>query len=703
METKHVILLSSMVLFSACQPPAKIVYPTTEKDNTVDTYFGTEVPDPYHWLENDTSQATAAWVEAENKVTTDYISRIPFRHLLKQRLTELADYEKIGSPYKKNGKYYFLKNDGLQNQSVFYVKETLEGEARILLDPNTLSDDGTVAVSGYSFSNNGKYLAYTISRSGSDWREIYVIDLATGRHLDDHIRWAKFSGAAWMGDGFYYSAYEAPEAGKEFSNVNEYHTIYYHQLGTPQADDRLAYRNEQEPKRFYTAEVSEDERILFILESGAGSGNNLFIKDLTKPGAPVVALTDDMEYTYTPIEVVGDKIYLLTNYGAPKYRIMTAAIASPKLQDWKELIPESESVVSNAQIMGGKLVMTYEKDASHHAFVYTPEGERLHEIALPTLGSVSFSGNKDDKETFYTFTSFTYPPTIFKYDPDTNLSERYLTPKVAFNPEEYVTEQVFYPSKDGTKIPMFLTYKKGLKKDATNPTLLYGYGGFNISLPPSFSVYRLAFIEKGGIYAQANLRGGAEYGEAWHQAGTKMNKQNVFDDFIAAAEYLISEQYTSPARLAINGGSNGGLLVGAVVNQRPELFQVAVPQVGVMDMLRYHTFTIGWNWASDYGTSADSREMFDYLHAYSPLHNIRNDGTPYPAILVTTADHDDRVVPAHSFKYAATLQAAHTGDAPKLIRIETKAGHGSGKPITKVLDEYADIYAFIFHNLKINP
>jgi prolyl oligopeptidase len=703
METKQLIFLSSMILLSACNPQGKIVYPIAEKDDTVHNYFDKQVPDPYNWLENDTSQATAQWVEAQNKTTDDFLGKIPFRDKVKQRLTALTDYEKIGSPYKKNGKYYFLKNDGLQNQSVLYVKETLDGEARILLDPNVLSDDGTVALSGYSFSNNGKYLAYTISRSGSDWREIFVIDLETGDLLEDHIQWAKFTSAAWQGDGFYYSAYDAPVEGKEFSNVNENHTIYYHQLGTPQTSDRLAFRNEKEPKRFYTAEVSQDERILFIVEAGAGSGNNLFLQDLSRPNAPITALTDDMEYIYAPIEVVNGTIYILTNYQSPKYRIMTANINAPKLQDWKELIPESESVINNAQLIGGKLIVTYEKDASHHPGVYTTQGKLLHEIALPTLGAVGFSGDKDDPETFYTFTSFTYPPTVFKYDVAGNTSEKYLAPKVAFDPEEYTTEQVFVTSKDGTQVPMFLTYKKGLQKNAANPTLLYAYGGFNISLPPSFSVYRLAFIEQGGIYAQANLRGGAEYGEEWHQAGTKMNKQNVFDDFIAAAEYLIEQQYTAPAKLAINGGSNGGLLVGAVVNQRPELFAVAIPQVGVMDMLRYHTFTIGWNWASDYGRSDDSPEMFNYLYAYSPLHNIKDDGTPYPAILITTADHDDRVVPAHSFKYAATLQAANTGDAPKLIRIETKAGHGSGKPISKIIDEYADVYSFIFYGLGVQP
>lgn len=702
MKAKHVILVSGMIVFGACNPGAKLVYPIAEKDNTVDTYFGTEVADPYRWLENDTSKATEAWVEAENKVTTEYLSGIPFRDKVRQRLTDLTNYEKIGIPYKRKGKYYFFKNDGLQNQSVLYVKETLDGDAKVLLDPNKLSDDGTVALSGISFSNDGKYLAYNISRSGSDWNEIFVVDLVTGNHLNDHIEWAKFSGAAWQGDGFYYSAYDAPETGKEFSNMNENHKIYYHKLGTPQSEDVLTYQNLQHPKRFYYADVSEDERIMFIYEAGAGSGNNLFIKDLTKANAPVIALTNDMDYSYSPIEVIGDKIYLTTNYGSPKYRIMTATISSPKLEEWKELIPESESVLAGASIIGGKLVLTYEKDASHHAYLYTLDGKQEHEVTLPTLGSVYFSGEKDDKEMFFSFSSFTFPPTIYIYDLETNKSHLYLAPKVAFNPEEYTTEQVFYPSKDGTQIPMFLTYRKGLQKDGSNPVLLYGYGGFNVSLNPGFSTNRLVFLENGGIYAQANLRGGSEYGEEWHQAGTKMNKQNVFDDFIAAAEYLIKENYTKKEKLAINGGSNGGLLVGAVVNQRPDLFKVAVPAVGVMDMLRYHKFTIGWNWASDYGTSEDNKEMFEYLYAYSPLHNIKNDGTPYPAILITTADHDDRVVPAHSFKYAAALQAANTGDAPKLIRIETKAGHGAGKPISKIIDEYTDMFSFIMYNLGMS-
>jgi len=699
MSKKHLILLSSMILCGACSTSP---YPVAEKDNVVDTYFGVEVADPYRWLENDTSQATLAWVKEENKVTAEYIAKIPFRDKIKQRMTELTDYEKIGSPFKKHGKYYFYKNDGLQNQSVLYVKDTLNGEARVVLDPNKLSSDGTVALAEMSFSNNGKYLAYSIARSGSDWNEIYLMDLASGKLLEDHILWCKFGGASWHGEGFYYSAYDAPETGKEYSNMNENHKVYYHKIGEPQSADKLIYSNPKEPRRFYNVSVNEDETVLFLYEAGAGAGNNLYLKDLRKPESSFIQLTTDMDYSYSPSEVIGETVYMVTNYGAPKYRVMTFNVAQPVLKDWKELIGESESVLSGADLIGGKMLLTYEKDASHHAYVCDLNGKQEFEVKLPTLGSVWFSGERNDKEIFYTFTSFTFPATVYKYDIDSNQSELYMAPKVDFNPEEYITEQVFYASKDGAKIPMFLTYKKDLKKDGANPVFLYGYGGFNVSLNPGFSTNRLVFLENGGIYAQANLRGGSEYGEEWHQAGTKMNKQNVFDDFIAAAEYLIKEKYTNKEKLAINGGSNGGLLVGAVTNQRPDLFKVAVPDVGVMDMLRYHKFTIGWNWASDYGTSEDSKEMFEYLYAYSPMHNIKNDGTSYPAILINTADHDDRVVPAHSFKYAATLQAANTGNAPKLIRIESNAGHGAGKPISKILDEYADTYAFIMYNLGMS-
>ena len=699
---KTILLLSGIMVMSCTPQQKKLTYPKAEKVDTVDVYFGTEVADPYRWLENDTSAATAAWVEAENKVTNEYLAQIPFRKQLLERLTNLANYEKIGAPFKKHGKYYFYKNDGLQNQSVLYVQDSLEGEPRVFLDPNKLSDDGTVALTGLSFSHDGKYAAYTISRSGSDWREIYVLDTATGQLLDDHIEWAKFTGAAWQGDGFYYSAYDAPVKGKEFSNVNENHKVYYHKIGTPQTEDKLIYQNPAYPKRFYYTGTSEDERILFVYESGAGRGNNLFIKDLKKANAPFIQLTTDFDYQYSPIEVIDNNVYIFTNYGAPKNRIMVADINNPKLENWKELIPEMESVLSSAEVIGGKLFLTYDKDASNHAYVYSQKGEHMHEIKLPSLGSVGFSGTKDDKECFFVFTSFTTPGTIYKYDMDKNSYELYRAPKVEFNSDDFVTEQAFFPSKDGIMIPMFLTYKKDLERNGNNPVFLYGYGGFGISLNPGFTTSRIPFLENGGIYAQVNLRGGSEYGEEWHIAGTKMQKQNVFNDFISAAEYLINNKYTNPDKIAIVGGSNGGLLVGACMTQRPDLFKVAIPQVGVMDMLRYHKFTIGWNWASDYGTSEDSQEMFEYLKGYSPLHNLKS-GTKYPATMVTTADHDDRVVPAHSFKFAATLQECNDGTNPTIIRIDSKAGHGAGKPMAKVLEEQADIYGFIMYNLKMKP
>lgn len=699
---KTILLLSGIMVMSCTPQQKKLTYPKTEKADTVDVYFGTEVADPYRWLENDTSAATAAWVEAENKVTNEYLAQIPFRKQLLERLTNLANYEKIGAPFKKHGKYYFYKNDGLQNQSVLYVQDSLEGEPRVFLDPNKLSDDGTVALTGLSFSHDGKYAAYTISRSGSDWTEIYVLDTATGQLLDDHIEWAKFTGAAWQGDGFYYSAYDAPVKGKEFSNVNENHKVYYHKIGTPQTEDKLIYQNPAYPKRFYYTGTSEDERILFVYESGAGRGNNLFIKDLKKANAPFIQLTTDFDYQYSPIEVIDNNVYIFTNYGAPKNRIMVADINNPKLENWKELIPEMESVLSSAEVIGGKLFLTYDKDASNHAYVYSQKGEHMHEIKLPSLGSVGFSGTKDDKECFFVFTSFTTPGTIYKYDMDKNSYELYRAPKVEFNSDDFVTEQAFFPSKDGIMIPMFLTYKKDLERNGNNPVFLYGYGGFGISLNPGFTTSRIPFLENGGIYAQVNLRGGSEYGEEWHIAGTKMQKQNVFNDFISAAEYLINNKYTNPDKIAIVGGSNGGLLVGACMTQRPDLFKVAIPQVGVMDMLRYHKFTIGWNWASDYGTSEDSQEMFEYLKGYSPLHNLKP-GTKYPATMVTTADHDDRVVPAHSFKFAATLQECNDGTNPTIIRIDSKAGHGAGKPMAKVLEEQADIYGFIMYNLKMKP
>ncbi|MDD4417433.1 MAG: prolyl oligopeptidase family serine peptidase [Bacteroides graminisolvens] len=699
---KKATFLLTGIMATSCAQQKAISYPQTATVDTVDTYFGVSVPDPYRWLENDTSAATASWVKAQNEITNNYLEHIPFRQDLLKRLTELANYERISAPFKKHGKYYFYKNDGLQNQSVLYVQDALNSEARVFLDPNKLSDDGTVALTSLSFSNNGKYAAYTISRSGSDWREIYVMDVATGSLLDDHITWAKFTDAAWQGDGFYYSAYDAPSKGKEFSNVNEHHKIYYHKLGEPQQNDRLVYENKAYPKRFYTAQVSEDERVLFIYESGEGRGNALFMQDLTQKSAPVVQLASDFDYQYTPIEVIGNRIYFFTNYQAAKNKIMAAELQSPELANWKEVVPEKEQVLSDVRVIGGKLFLTYDKDASNHAYVYDLQGKELQEIELPSLGSVNFNGDKDDEECFFSFTSFTIPGATYKYDVQKNSYELFRAPKVKFHSDDFVTEQVFFTSKDGAKIPMFLTYQKGLKKNGKNPVFLYGYGGFNISLYPSFSINRIPFLENGGIYVQVNLRGGSEYGEDWHVAGTKMQKQNVFNDFIAAAEYLIDNKYTNSQKIAIVGGSNGGLLVGACMTQRPDLFRVAIPQVGVMDMLRYHKFTIGWNWASDYGTSEDSKEMFEYLKGYSPLHNLKK-GTKYPATLVTTADHDDRVVPAHSFKFAATLQACNEGSNPTLIRIDSKAGHGAGKPMSKILEEQADVYGFIMYNLNMKP
>ena len=686
----------------------KLKYPAARRDGTVDNYFGTAVADPYRWLEDDNSAETAEWVRAENAVTQDYLKRIPFRNDLRKRLTQLANYEKMGTPFIVKGKTYFFFNDGLQNQSVLYVTDSATSaatgidrrSARVVLDPNTLSTDGTVALQQLNFSHDGKYLAYVITRNGSDWNEIYVIDLATGQTLDDHIVWAKFTDAQWLGDGFFYSAYDAPEDAR--SSKNEFHKVYYHRLGTPQSDDYVEYRSQTNPLLFYQASVSDDERFVFMWESD-GDGNALYVKDLKDRNPHYICLADDVRYTYSPIGIDNGKIYVMTNDGAPRWKVVTFDIdnlRSPAV----DFMPEQESVLSAAQMANHKFILTYDKDASNHAYVVDANGRTLQEIKLPALGSVDFWSKKNSETVYYRFTSYTFPPTIYSYDLAGGDSKRLFAPTIALNPADYVTEQVFYPSKDGTKIPMFLIYKKGLKKDGKRPVFLYGYGGFNISMNPGFSYSRTPFamLDQGGICAYTNLRGGGEYGEAWHEAGTKMQKQNVFDDFIAAAEYLIAEGYTNPKKIAINGGSNGGLLVGACVNQRPDLFAAAVPQVGVMDMLRYHEFTIGWNWAHDYGRSDDSPEMFEYLKGYSPLHTIKNDGTPYPAIMVTTSDHDDRVVPAHSFKYAAQLQASNTGSAPKIIRIDVNAGHGHGKPISKVIDEYTDIQAFIMYNLGVS-
>ena len=695
---KHFIVLSALALTATTMTAQKKIYPNAPKDGTVDTYFGVKIPDPFRPLEADRSKETAEWVAAENKITNEYLAKIPFRGKLLKRLKEVADYEKVGAPFKKNGKWYVFKNNGLQNQSVLYQMDELGGALHEFLDPNKLSTDGTVALQGISFSKDGRYMAYVISRSGSDWQEIYVKDVATGELLSDHIEWAKFGGAQWCGNGFYYSAYDAPEKGKEYSSKNEVHKVYYHKIGTPQGQDVLFYQNPAHPLRFYSVSLNKEETMMFLHESGAGSGMNLYVRDLRVPDAQFIQMTSNMDLQYSPIETVGDNIYLLTNDGAPRGRVMVADIHKPGFKDWKELIGESKGVLEDVQFADDKLVLTYNQDASTHLYVYSLEGKELNEIKLPTVGRAGFSGERGQKECFYSFASFTVPGTIYQYDMAQNKSTVYTEPKVKFDLGKYTTEQVFFISKDGTHVPMFLTYRKGLKHNGKNPVLIYGYGGFNISLSPNFSSMRIPFLENGGIYVQVNLRGGSEYGEEWHVAGTKMQKQNVFDDFISAAEWLVTNSFTSKDHIAIMGGSNGGLLVGACMTQRPDLFKVCIPQVGVMDMLRYHKFTIGWNWAPDYGTSEDSKEMFEYLYSYSPLHNLKK-GVSYPATLVTTADHDDRVVPAHSFKFAATLQECQGGTAPVLIRIDSKAGHGGGKPLAKQLEEQADIYSFIMWNL----
>ena len=682
------------MVFDACAPKPVV----TRKDSTVDNYFGTEVPDPYRWLEDDASEETAAWVKAQNKVTDYYLKRLPGRAKLLERLKEVANYEKVGTPWReKNGKWYQYRNNGLQNQSVLYEMDSPEAEARVFLDPNTLSEDGTVALKGCYFSHDGKYMAYTISRSGSDWEEIFLMDAETLELLPDHIEWAKFTEAAWYKDGFYYSAYDKPGEDHAYSGKNEGHKIYYHKIGTPQSEDVLFFENPAEPLRFYQFSVNEAETMGFLYEDGADIGNNLYVKDLRKADAPFVQVTKDMKNTVVPVETDGDLIYLFTNVDAPMNKLVVTTIGNPKA--WKDLIPEAESVLDGVSfITDGFIIASYSEDASTHAYLYDRnDGRRVEELHLPGVGSASFVSKLGEPWCYYSYSSFTTPGTIYSWSIETGGSEVYAQPKTAFDLSGFETAQVFFPSKDGTRIPMFLTYRKGIKLDGSNPVYLYGYGGFNISLPPSFSAMRVPFLEAGGIYAQVNLRGGGEYGEAWHLAGTKMNKQNVFDDFIGAAEWLIAEGYTSPAKLAIVGGSNGGLLVGACMTQRPDLYAVAIPQVGVMDMLRYHKFTIGWNWAPDYGTSEDSPEMFKYLYGYSPLHNLKP-GVSYPATLVTTADHDDRVVPAHSFKFAATLQECNASDKPQLIRIDSKAGHGGGKPLAKVLEEQADIYSFIMKN-----
>lgn len=679
---------------------AALTYPETKKGEVVDTYFDTQVADPYRWLEDDMSEETAQWVKTQNKVTFDYLSQISYRDKLKERLTKLMDYEKVSAPFKE-GKYtYFYKNDGLQNQYVIY-RQVEGGEPEVFLDPNTFSDDGTTSLAGIAFSKDGSLAAYQISEGGSDWRKVIIIDVETKKQIEDTLVDVKFSGLSWVGnEGFYYSSYDKPE-GSELSAKTDQHKLYFHKLGTKQADDKVVFGGTDAQKhRYVGGYVTEDDKYLLISAAVSTSGNKLFIKDLSKPDSKLETILDHTNSDTQVIENEGSKLYLVTNLDAPNKRIVTVDAAKPTPDNWKDLIPETENVL-NVSTGGGYIFARYMVDAISKVQQYDKSGKLVRDIELPGVGTAGgFGGEKEDKELYYSFTNYKTPGTTFKFNVETGKSEVYRKSGADFDPAQFESKQVFYKSKDGTEVPMILTYKKGLKLDGSNPTILYGYGGFNVSLTPRFSPTRAAWLEQGGIYAVANLRGGGEYGKKWHKAGTQLQKQNVFDDFIAAAEYLIAENYTSSEKLAVNGGSNGGLLVGAVMTQRPELFKVALPAVGVLDMLRYHTFTAGAGWAYDYGTAEQSKEMFEYLKAYSPVHNVK-EGVEYPATMVTTGDHDDRVVPAHSFKFAAELQDKQAGANPTLIRIETNAGHGAGTPTSKIIEQYADIYGFTLYNMGV--
>ncbi|MFN4284335.1 MAG: prolyl oligopeptidase family serine peptidase [Lacibacter sp.] len=683
----------------AMQTRAQLQYPVTFKGNDTGVYHGTVIADPYRWLEDDNSEATKAWVEAQNKVTFAYLNAIPFREQVKKRLSELWNYPRMSAPSREGEWYYFSRNDGLQNQSVVYRQKGLNGTPEVFLDPNKLSADGTAALGALSFSKSSRYAAYQVAQSGSDWQEIFVMDVATKTLLSDHIRWVKFSGISWKGDeGFYYSRYPEPDEKSKLSRQNRFHKVYFHKMGTPQSDDVLVYEDNEHPLRNAGAGLTEDNRFLILRISEGTSGTELRVRDLQAGQKDFSLLIPGFATEANVIDNRGGLLLVRTNDGAPNYKVVLIDPKQPAKENWKVIVPEQNEVLQSVGTAGGFLFCSYLKDAASRIVQYTYDGKQVRVIQLPGIGSASgFNGKKNDTELFYTYTSFNAPPTIYRLNIQTGVSTLFRKTDTQFNSDDYETTQVFFTSKDGTRVPMFLTYKKGMQRNGNNPVLLYGYGGFNIPQTPGFSISNAFWLEQGGIYAVVNLRGGNEYGEAWHKAGMLENKQNVFDDFIAAAEWLIANNYTNNSKIAIRGGSNGGLLVGACMTQRPDLFKVALPAVGVLDMLRYHLFTIGWAWAVEYGRS-DNPEQFRYLIKYSPLHNIK-DGTAYPATLITTADHDDRVVPAHSFKFAARLQEAHRGDNPVLIRIETKAGHGAGKPTSKQIEEAADIWSFVMYNL----
>ena len=677
-------------------------YPVTFRDSSViDNYFGQEVADPFRWLEDDNSDETLNWVKAQNELTFGYLDKIPFRDKVKDRLTEILNYERYGTPFKKAEKYYYFKNDGLQNQSVMYVMDSLGGESNVVLDPNTLSEDGTIALGGINFDKAGTYLGYLTSIGGSDWKTAQILELSTGKVLEDKIDWIKFSGLNWHKDGFFYSRYPAPDTNEELTNKNEFHKLYYHKLGTNQEKDVLWYEEKDFPNRNIYASISEDERFLIVNKVESSTGNALSVFDLELDTPKEIVLIDSYEKEYSVFDNDGDFLYVLTNFEAPNMRVMKVDINNPGIENWVEIIPEITEPLKGISVLGKKLFVSYLKNAYSQVKVYDMAGKFLQDFELPGIGSAGgFSGEKDETEAFFSFSSYTIPPSIYMINTADLSYNLFKKPQLKFDTEQFATEQIWYSSKDGTKIPMFITHKKGLEMNGENPLLLYGYGGFDVSVTPGFSASRLPLLENDGILVVANIRGGGEFGEEWHLGGTLANKQNVFDDFIAAAEYLIENKYTSPSKLAIQGGSNGGLLVGACMTQRPDLFAVAFPQVGVLDMLRYHKFTIGWAWATDYGSS-EEEEAFKYLYAYSPLHNVKN--IEYPATLVTTADHDDRVVPAHSFKFISELQHNKAGVNPALIRIETSAGHGAGKPISKHIEETADIWSFMWYNMGLSP
>jgi prolyl oligopeptidase len=707
MCSKHAALQFCLATFMfACSPreneTSVMKYPETKKITHTDSYFGVEISDPYRWLEDDTSKATTDWVTEQNNVTFGYLNQIPYREPVKKRIEAIVNYERLSAPFREGDYLYYYKNDGLQNHNVLYRKKGETGEPEVFLDPNTFSKDGTVGLSAVSFSRDGSLATYMISEGGSDWRKAITIRTSDKTVVEDTLKDIKFSGIAWKGnEGFYYSSYDKPE-GSELSSKTQHHKLLYHRLGTAQDEDLLIFGGESTPRRYIFGEVTEDERFLIITAATSTTGNELYVQDLTKPSSPLVTVVGNFDNTHRVIDNDGQRLLIETNLNAPNGKIIQVDFSNPSTSKWNDLVPETENTIEGISTAGKKLFVNYLKDASTLVKQFDYNGKAERSIELPAIGTASgFGGKRKELVVYYSFTSYTYPTTIFRYDIPSGKSTTYAEPKVDFNPSDYETRQVFYTSKDGTRVPMFIVHKKGIELNGKNPTILYGYGGFNVSLTPAFSPARIVWLENGGIYAQPNLRGGGEYGEKWHLAGTKTRKQNVFDDFISAAEFLFSEKYTSSEYLSLSGGSNGGLLVGATMTQRPDLAKVALPDVGVLDMLRYHSFTAGAGWAYDYGTAEESKEMFEYLHKYSPVHALKP-GTSYPATLITTADHDDRVVPAHSFKFAATLQERQAGTSPVLIRIDVKSGHGASN-LSKAIEKTADQYSFAWYNMGVIP